>query len=736
MSTPQDATDLMVAHAALPGAEQVLDLARLCVLLGREVTLDRVRIKPAASVLVSWRGIGSPTQAGERGRALADVGWAMLVASPDKRDGVLRRAGKTGADVTEHSGDSPFLLSGGVDSDPRLGKEAHAVLRRLADGPAPRVLSYNPSRHLVLEVPGTGEVLRVAARPLDDLLEISEQWQHLGIPTTPQRHWKGRPAVLVGEFWGLGDLASMAEDPQATAAAAALGTAIARLHGAELSPQPAAELPAARIGGRVPCTTEVLDELLPQRAEQVRELAMRLDQLLPVEQDDAHCLIHGDLSPDQVLLGPDTHDSSEGIEIRVVDLDRSGLGPRGADLGSWIASCLSTGTDHLTAPFLNAYAEHLALPEPVELAAWTARALLGAALDPMRRHHQHWPTQVQHRLDLAHRLLDAATDEALPALARTLGAHPGATVVSHRAGKRAVLRTHDRDGQVLYVKVANKGRTRRALGAIERAAAFDGPFRTPQVVAAKDESLTFAALSGTPLHEGLPTADGSWRRAWRITMDAWAQAVRTSRTALPEGPLHGAAEEIAVLEKWHERASHVDPDGAEHRDRAVQISRELLAGLPALDRPALIHRDLHDKQILWDRATDSGEGQGRKADQDRRPGLLDVDTACLGDPALDAGNLRAHATWRELQGQWTPEQAAQVRAEIDRVCLGEGIDDAGDDQAGLGVDPAALAAYETATLARLTCLYALRPRWRAAATDLARTLRSASPTPLGRSSAS
>ncbi len=691
--------DWLSAHAALPGAQRVLDPAALTVLLGREVEIDRVRIKPGASVLVSHRAVAAGGADDSRGRDLAHVGWAQLVASRDKRDGVLRRADRGGIEVTEHAvpgqeTDGPFLLSGGADSDPRLGRAVQGVLRRLPDGPAPRVLSYNPGRHLLLELPGSGEVLRVAVRSLEDQLGISREWERRGVPTVPQRTWKHRSSVLIGQRWGRGDLAARATDPHAGQAAAALGHAIGRLHtgGAEASAPSTGVLPRARLGDRIPSATDVLCDLLPQRTEQVQELIASLDQLLPAPGAEAwqEALIHGDLSPDQVLLG------STASQIRVVDLDRSGAGPRGADLGSWIAACLSEESDHLTGPFLRAYAEHVPLPAPAELAAWTARALLGAALDPMRRQHPDWPARIQQRLDLTRTLLGAATEEQLPALGRALADHPGATVVSHREGRRAVLRDRTEDGTTVYIKVANRGRTRRALGAIQRAAAFDGPFRTPRVIEVREESLTFAELPGRPLHDGLPTADGSWRRAWRATAEAWAQAVRTSRADLPEGPLHGPAEEIAVLQKWQQRAIGEDPEAAELRDRAVDLARGLLEQLPPLAQPALIHRDLHDKQILWDPALG--------------PGLLDVDTACLGDPALDAANLRAHATWRKRQGTWSPEQARQVREEIDRAT------------AALDLPAANLAAYETATLARLTCLYALRPRWRQAAAGMARSL--------------
>lgn len=81
------------------------------------------------------------------------------------------------------------------------------------------------------------------------------------------------------------------------------------------------------------------------------------------------------------------------------------------------------------------------------------------------------------------------------------------------------------------------------------------------------------------------------------------------------------------------------------------------------------------------------------------PGLLDVDTACLGERALDLGNLRAHARWRTEQGLWTPAEAAVVIDEIARVA------------SAIGIDPGRVSVYERATLIRLACVYAFRPRW-------------------------
>lgn len=739
---PRTGTDLLVAHARLARSRDLLDPRRLGELLGREVRIDRIRIKPGSSVLVSYRDAATPARPGaaQHGSDLAQVGWVQLVDSADKREGILRRAARGGIEVTEHqdqhgeaSEQGPFLLSGGVDSDPRLGKLVHSVLRRLTAGPVPRVLSYNPSRHLVLELPGTGEVLRVAARPLADLHRVSELWLALGLPTTAQHPWRGKDSVLVSELWGSGDLAALAGADHAGtehdgtdrregahAAARTLGEVIARLHDADVSEQDPTgrELPVARTGELVPVSTEILADLMPHRAEQVQELCERLGGILHelTGPGAEQALIHGDLSPDQVLVGREDsgRQDSGGQDIRVVDLDRSGLGHPGIDLGTYLAACRTAGADHLAEGFLAGYAVHRALPGPAELAAWTARALLAAALDPMRRFHEDWPAQLAARLDLARTVLDAGTDTALAALPRVLAAHPAGQVLAHRPGKRAVVRVRRTDGPGhAYIKVAGRFRTARLLAAIDRASAFDGPFRTPPVLAADAESVTFGEVTGTPLHDGLPTEDGTWQRAWQAATDAWAEAVQASRAggigrtwtehdpathdATVHGPApHGHAEEIAVLLTWRERAASADPAGAPGREAAVTWACRLLEQLPPIAQPALIHRDLHDKQILWQ------EGE--------KPGLLDVDTATVGDPALDAGNLRAHATWRERQGVWTPEQAAVVREQIDRAA------------AAVGIDQQRLDAYERATLARLTCVYALRPAWRALAMDVAAEL--------------
>ncbi|EXF25913.1 hypothetical protein BG28_10810 [Nesterenkonia sp. AN1] len=300
------------------------------------------------------------------------------------------------------------------------------------------------------------------------------------------------------------------------------------------------------------------------------------------------------------------------------------------------------------------------------------------------------------------RLQPVGTDPRLPSLERLAGS---GTVVSHRPGKRAVVR---RGAE--FIKVVRRGRAAAILDGVSSAGAFTHSFRTPEVLSQDDSCVTFAELAGTSLHDPAMLAGPHWGLAWTETLSAWTQAVRSSgdgsgltritsggSAESPEVPRHAAEDEAAVLRRWaHLVGPYLDP--AEPLPALVEEVAVKLQQLPeARLRPA--HRDLHDKQLLW--TPENG------------PGLLDVDTACLADPALDLGNLRAHALLRRMQGLWQSHEADTVTSAVDAAA----------DR--LAVPPDALAVYERAAVLRLGCVYAVRPTYRGVAALLrARAARS------------
>lgn len=269
-------------------------------------------------------------------------------------------------------------------------------------------------------------------------------------------------------------------------------------------------------------------------------------------------------------------------------------------------------------------------------------------------------------------LLPAGRDPKLPDLAPA--ARRG-TVVSHRAGKRAVVRRADGEA---FTKVVRRGRAAGILAGIDRAAPFAGPFAVPEVIETGDSAVTFSRLPGTGLHDPSRWEPAQWRTAWREVLAAWAEAV-FRHGAGPATPHHGVDEEVQVLRDWTRRvAPYLREDLTARLERVTGRLHRLDEAAP---RPA--HRDLHDKQLLWSPAG---------------PGLLDVDTACLADPALDLGNLQAHVHLRRLQGVWPAERAGEVSAEIRATAI------------AAGVPEVRLLAYEQATRLRLGLVYAVRPR--------------------------
>lgn len=288
-------------------------------------------------------------------------------------------------------------------------------------------------------------------------------------------------------------------------------------------------------------------------------------------------------------------------------------------------------------------------------------------------------------------LLPSGEDPKLKALAEA--ARDG-VVVSHRPAKRAVVRQHPDAGSVQFVKAVKRGKAAGILEGIRRAQAFDGPFRTPRVLTSDDSSVTFEALSGTSLHEADSFSPEEWTLAWAQVLEAWETTIQHPGE-LPEGtPVHDADAEIAVLRQWARQAQPF-VSGFELLVETVEAAAHRLEEVPS-GRVVPTHRDLHDKQLLWS--------------AEHGPAVLDVDTACLAPPALDLANLRAHAHWRRRQGVWDEQQAGIVVRAVNDTAY------------RVGVSQDTMAAYEHATLLRLSCVYAFRPKYAALAEALRASL--------------
>lgn len=312
-------------------------------------------------------------------------------------------------------------------------------------------------------------------------------------------------------------------------------------------------------------------------------------------------------------------------------------------------------------------------------------------------------------------LLPAGADRRLPELESFAA---GGTVVSHRPGRRAVVRhrlpadlpparrrsSPAPEPQEVFTKVVRPGRAERILAGIARAGAFAGPFRTPAVLEAGDTFVTLGAVTGRSLHEPAVFSAEAWEAAWTQVLAAWETAIQDPAGSPGDVPVHDAAAEAAVLRQWASAAGpYLAAGGAARTGLAgPEVSVELLAEAVEQTAAALLelparrlvpaHRDLHDKQLLFS--------------EDLGPALLDVDTASLADPALDLANLRAHAGWRVRQELWSADQAETVRRAINDAAY------------RAGVPAAALDLYERATALRLSCLYAFRPGYAEAAARL------------------
>ncbi|WP_152195620.1 phosphotransferase family protein [Georgenia subflava] len=280
-------------------------------------------------------------------------------------------------------------------------------------------------------------------------------------------------------------------------------------------------------------------------------------------------------------------------------------------------------------------------------------------------------------------------DAQLPALGGVL-ARPGAQLVAHRPGRRAVVRVPAGDG-VEYVKVvrpakadalARRGRLVRAL--------LDDSVVVPELLGdgdVRDGVLRWSDVGGTTLHAlgADPARTGhEVRAAWAVAGRAVRLLHGADRAAVLDE--HGVEDELAAIGTWLAPAVHHGLLDAGQVERATELVARGLRAAPARPVLGVLHRDLHDKQVLLR--------------PDGRLGMIDVDTLAVGERALDVANVLVHLELRVAQGLLTARQAEAARTGL-LTGVGEPLEQLW----------ARVPAYAAATRLRLAGVYAFRPRW-------------------------
>ena len=142
------------------------------------------------------------------------------------------------------------------------------------------------------------------------------------------------------------------------------------------------------------------------------------------------------------------------------------------------------------------------------------------------------------------------------------------------------------------------------------------------------------------------------------------------------GPEWTTDQEISGLEQWRELINLYRPVAGPGVQAAFDEAVQDLRALPPVDAAAC-HRDFHEAQILLNAGA---------------CGVLDFDTLCTADPALDIGNFAAHVQFAEWRG------GADARSFSDKFQACASL--------GLGADaPSRVAVWRRAALLRLAAIY-------------------------------
>lgn len=260
-------------------------------------------------------------------------------------------------------------------------------------------------------------------------------------------------------------------------------------------------------------------------------------------------------------------------------------------------------------------------------------------------------------------LLPNGTDPKLLALETELSAHPQATLAVHRFGKRAVLIE-----ETTVTKITRPGKT---------APPPTLPLLPSAAITASNPAAgitKYVKLPGKTLHDLAEGAGAGW-----IQFIKQLEILPTLTSGLTETKPFTTVDEQQHLETW---LKHLENHGTLTRFEQAPALRQAVRKVQTLlnDQPVKLvatHRDLHDKQVLWD---------GKTAY------LLDLDTFCLAPAGLDLGNLTAHLELREIQRKISPEFKNFLIGQLSQL-----------------PDYELHPIYKAASQLRLACVYSFRP---------------------------
>lgn len=110
------------------------------------------------------------------------------------------------------------------------------------------------------------------------------------------------------------------------------GMALAELHGQTYG---TSTKQGGTMDGEAQTMSRAILSFAPHLARQVHEVAKRVTTTLDTLSEQPGCVIHGDFSADQVLVG---ERDSGAHRVAILDLDRAGWGDPASDVGSFIAN--------------------------------------------------------------------------------------------------------------------------------------------------------------------------------------------------------------------------------------------------------------------------------------------------------------------------------------------------------------------------------------------------------------